>query len=156
MIKIEKYKLFVNSKDFEYLVKKAEIELAGSKIPYSECLKKYLKKCIINESILILYENDSPIGFYIIYINNKKVELSFTYIISKYRNKGYSHQLRIAAIEKFKDEYDKIETYILKNNIASLKGLEKLLEIYKPQYEKKQIIDQFGNQSYHFIIQGFK
>ena len=77
-----------------------------------------------------------PIGFYIIYINNRRVELSFTYIISQYRNKGYSHELRIAAIEKFKDKYDKIETYILKNNIASLKGLEKLLEIYKYNQEE--------------------
>jgi hypothetical protein len=156
MIKIENYKIFVNSKDFEFLIKKSEIELCHSQLPYSQSLKKYFKKCINDESILILYENDLPIGFYIICINNRRVELSFTYIISKYRNKGYSHQLRIAGIERFKNKYDKIETYILKNNVASLKGLEKLLEIYKPQYEKKQIIDQFGNQLYHFIIQGFK
>ncbi len=156
MIKIEKYKLFVNPKDFEFLFKQAEYELRHSKVPYIDLIKKYLKICINNQSILILYENDKPVGFYIIHIINKKVDLSFTFIISKYRKKGYSHLLRVAGIEKYKNDYNLLEAYILKNNISSLKGLEKILELYKPNYEKKETIDPFGNESYYYIIRGFR
>ena len=57
MITIQKFQQFKNSDDFKYIYKIAQNDLINNPIKYLESLNENLKKCILDESILILYEN---------------------------------------------------------------------------------------------------
>jgi GNAT superfamily N-acetyltransferase len=156
MIKIENYKLFVNSKDFEKIYKIAKLEFVNSSIDYIKSIEKYLSICIEKQSILLLYSDQNIIGFYIINIVNKKVKLSFAYIDPKYRGKGYNHILLEAAINNFKSQIDSFTTFIHFKNIASLKSLYKLIDKFNLNYIKDELIDEKGQKFYKFTLQGFK
>jgi len=140
MITTERYKIFINSKDFEKILKLSIPEFNKS-IPISyDCFyKTILKKCILDETIIILYKNNEPIGYFIINISNRKVFFSFSFIKIEERGNGYSHILRQNAIDIFKKSFDNLTVYCDPNNIASLKGLHFLLKKYNCNYKKSEI-----------------
>ena len=156
MIQVQPYKLFINSKDFETIYKVAKNEFSMSFIEYIKSIEKYLKICIQKESILLLYEKNIIIGFYIINIENRKVKLSFAYIHPQHRGKKYNHVLLDAAFTKYKSEYDIFTTLIHYKNIASLKSLYKIIEKFNLNYIKDEIIDEKGQKFHKFTLQGFK
>lgn len=156
MINIQRYKQFVNSKDFEYIYKIARHQLKNDKIKYLDSINENLKKCILDESILILYEHNIPIGFYIINIIKRNPVFSFSFIEQNKRGKGYSYELIKSAFEIFGKHYDKFVAYIHEKNLPSLKNLHKILLNEGYTYEKEKVTDKKGFNFYRFTIQGFE
>lgn len=155
MIHVEQYKLFHNSKDFEIIYKAARNEFLTSSIEYIKSIEKYLKNCIQKESILLLYDSNVVIGFYIIYVENRKVKLSFSFIHPKHRGNKYNLILLEAAFSKFKCEYDVFIAFIHYKNIPSLKSLYFCINKFKFNYFKDDIINEKGQKFYKFTIEGF-
>ena len=140
MIKTEKYKLFHNSKDFEIVLKESIPEFNKSiPITYDVFCKTILKNCLLKESIIIIFKNDKPIGYFIIDISNRKVLFSFSYILPKERGNGYSNILRVAAFDTFKNMFDNITVACDPQNVASYKGLLYLLNKYNCKFKKSNI-----------------
>lgn len=155
MIKIETYKLFDNSKDFEKIFKIAKTEFQNSSIDYIKSVEKYLILCFEKQSILLLYKDNIVIGFYIIYVENRKVKLSFSYIHPKHRGNKYNFILLEAAFTKFRCEYDIFVAFIHHKNIPSLKSLYYCIDKFKFNYFKDEIINEKGQKFHQFTIQGF-
>lgn len=141
MITTQRYKTFVNSKDFEKILKLSISEFDKS-IPISyDCFcKTILNKCIQDETIIIIYKHNEPVGYFIINISNRKVFFSFSFIKTEERGNGYSHILRENAFDIFKNMFDNLTVHCDPNNISSLKGLHFLLKKYKCKFKKSDII----------------
>ena len=156
MITIQKFQQFKNSDDFKYIYKIAQNDLINNPIKYLESLNENLKKCILDESILILYENNIPIGFYIINIINRKPVFSFSFIEPDKRGNGYSYELVKTAFKIFGKQYNKFVALIYIKNLPSFNNLLKILHNEKYTYEKEEVTDKNGLKFHKFTIQGFK
>lgn len=145
MIKVELYKSFQNSSDFEKIIKKSMKEF-GVTIPisYSDFVKTYIPKAIKNSTIVILFKNDLPIGYFVMVIENRTVIFSYSFILPEERGNKYSYILREYALNHFKDKFDKLNCFILVKNEASWKSLDRLLLKFKSKYkvEKKMFLGQ--------------
>lgn len=126
MIRVEQYKLFHNSKDFELLIKKSKKEILDHGADYQIFLKKYIPKIKENKHAVILYVDSKPIGYEFMIISRRKADDCFTYIVPEYRNKGYGTLLRKHCFKMFWNEYDEISGSIKNKNIGSKKSILKI------------------------------
>lgn len=126
MIKVERYKLFHNSKDFDSLIKKSKKEILEHGVNYEDFLKKHIRKIKENKHAVILYVDSKPIGYEFMIINKRKANECFTYVLPQYRNKGYGTILREECFKLFWDEYDEISGPIKSQNVGSKKSILKI------------------------------
>lgn len=129
MIKIERYKLFHNSKDFEKIYHQSIPDII--KYSGSSCdtfFKEVVKPSLDNNFCFILFEDQEPIAYEIIKIKNRKVDGGFTFILPKHRGKKYSYLLRESMFNLLKDEVDEFSTYIHNSNINSIESAKKTAE----------------------------
>lgn len=140
MIHTERYKLFHNSQDFEKILKKSVIDFQKYvTVPYDFFCKNTLPHCINDRTIVILYKEKEPIGYFVMHIRSRKVYFSFSYIIPSERGRGYSNTLRVAAFDLFKNEFDELTVFCQPSNIASLQGLKYLLKRYNCKYKVSEV-----------------
>lgn len=144
MLKIEEYKLFHNSQDFDGLILKSKDFINNNEVDYENFITNIYAKAKKSNSALILYKNNIPIGYELAVIANRTVCHSFTYIIPTERNKKYSYILREKMIEILIDKVDKYITVIKKNNISSIKGLNKILNKYPCEFSIEKVISKSG------------
>ena len=127
MIKVERYKLFVNSKDFEKIYNQSISEIVKySGNSYDVFFREVVKVSLDKGFCFILFEDEEPIGYEIIKIKNKKVDGGFTFILPKHRGKKYSYLLRESMFNLIKDEVDEFSTYIHNSNISSIESAKKI------------------------------
>lgn len=129
MIKIERYKLFHNSKDFEKIYHQSIPDII--KYSGSSCdtfFQEVVKPSLDNNFCFILFEDQEPIAYEIIKIKNRKVDGGFTFILPKHRGKKYSYLLRESMFNLLKDEVDEFSTYIHNSNINSIESAKKTAE----------------------------
>lgn len=123
MIRVEQYKLFHNSKDFEKIYKKSILDICKHLDgPYETFYSKIVLPSLANNYCFILFDNNDPIGYEIVKIVNKKVEGGFTFILPEYRGKKYSFILREKMFELLKDKVDSFTTYIHNSNTSSIQS----------------------------------
>ena len=118
---------FDNSKDFEKIYNASVSEvLKHHKNCYDIFFREVVKFSLDNRFCFILYEDDNPIGYEVIKINNKKVNGGFTFILPEHRGKKYSYLLRESMFNLIKDEVDEFSTYIHNSNISSIESAKKI------------------------------
>lgn len=123
MIKVERYKLFFNSKAFEKIYNQSISEIIKySENSYDVFFREVVKVSLDKGFCFILFENEEPIGYEIIKIKNKKVDGGFTFILPKHRGKKYSYILRESMFNLLKDEVDEFSTYIHNSNTNSIES----------------------------------
>lgn len=127
MIKVEQYKLFHNSKDFEKIFNKSISEIKKN-TDYNFFCKEVLKPCLDNRYCFILFENDQPIGYEIAAVQNKVIHGGFTFILPEHRGKKYSYLLREQMFNLLKDKADKASFQIFNSNINSIISAKKIAE----------------------------
>ena len=126
MIKVERYKLFVNSKDFEKIYNQSISEIVKySGNSYDVFFREVVKVSLDKGFCFILFEDEEPIGYEIIKIKNKKVDGGFTFVLPKHRGKKYSYLLRENMFNLLKDEVDEFSTYIHNSNTNSIESAKK-------------------------------
>ena len=126
MIKVERYKLFLNSKAFEKIYNQSISEIVKySGNSYDVFFREVVKVSLDKGFCFILFEDEEPIGYEIIKIKNKKVDGGFTFILPKHRGKKYSYLLRESMFNLIKDEVDEFSTYIHNSNISSIESAKK-------------------------------
>lgn len=126
MIRVERYKLFFNSKDFEKIYHQSipdVLKYSGS--PSDVFFREVVKVSLDNSFCFILFENEEPIGYEIIKIKNRKVDGGFTFILPEHRGKKYSYLLRENMFNLLKDEVDEFSTYIHNSNTNSIESAKK-------------------------------
>ena len=107
MIKVERYKLFVNSKDFEKIYNQSISEIIKQTYcTYESFFKEVVLTSLSKNHCFILFENDNPIGYEIVKIKNRKIEGGFTFILPEHRGKKYSFLLREKMFNLLKTEID--------------------------------------------------
>ena len=127
MIKVERYKLFFNSKAFEKIYNQSISEIVKySGNSYDVFFREVVKVSLDKGFCFILFEDEEPIGYEIIKIKNKKVDGGFTFILPKHRGKKYSYLLRESMFNLIKDEVDEFSTYIHNSNISSIESAKKI------------------------------
>jgi len=127
MIKVEQYKLFHNSKDFEKIFKKSASEIKKN-MNYDFFCKEVLKPCLENRYCFILFENDEPIGYEVAAVQNRIIHGGFTFILPEHRGKKYSYLLREQMFNLLKDKADKASFLIFNNNTNSIISAEKIAD----------------------------
>lgn len=126
MIKVEQYKLFYNSKDFEKIYNKSIPELLKYlDTPHEVFFKEVVKPSIDNNICIILYNESEPIGYEIVKIVNKTINGGFTFILPEHRGKKYSYLLREKMFDILKDKINSFTTYIHNSNINSIESAKK-------------------------------
>jgi hypothetical protein len=126
MIKVQRYKLFFNSKAFEKIYNQSISEIVKySGNSYDVFFREVVKVSLDKGFCFILFEDEEPIGYEIIKIKNKKVDGGFTFILPKHRGKKYSYLLRESMFNLIKDEVDEFSTYIHNSNISSIESAKK-------------------------------
>ncbi len=152
MIKLERYTLFENSLDFDFLIKKSHSDIINHCLDFNFFVKKVLPEIEKTRSAIILYENNKPIGYEIVSIKFKDLFFAFTYIIPEKRGKGYSYILREEAVKSFWNETNQISFTIKKNNIASSKSVIKLIEKYNCDFSTEDTKDKNGHPYKKYTI----
>jgi hypothetical protein len=127
MIKIEQYKLFHNSQDFEKIFKKSISEIKKN-MDYNFFCKEVLRPCLDNRYCFILFENNQPIGYEIAAIQNRVIHGGFTFILPEHRGKKYSYLLREQMFNLLRDKADKVSFQIFNSNTNSIISAKKLAE----------------------------
>ena len=123
MIRIEQYKLFHNSKDFEKIYNKSISDIRKYfNGPYETFYSKIVLPSLANNYCFILFDDNDPIGYEIVKITNKKIDGGFTFILPEHRGKKYSFLLRERMFELLKDKVDSFTTYIHNSNISSIQS----------------------------------
>jgi len=131
MIKVERYKLFFNSKDFEKIYNQSISEIIKQTHgPYESFFKEVVLISLSKNHCFILFENDNPIGYEIVKIKNKKIEGGFTFILPEHRGKKYSFLLREKMFDLLKTEIDEFSTFIKNSNVISIENAKKTAEIF--------------------------
>lgn len=123
MIRIEQYKLFHNSKDFEKIYKQSISDIRKYfDGPYEIFYSKIVLPSLAHNYCFILFDDDKPIGYEIVKITNRKIDGGFTFILPEHRGKKYSFLLRERMFELLKDKVDSFTTYIHNSNTSSIQS----------------------------------
>jgi len=152
MIKLERYTLFKNSLDFDFLIKKSYLDIKNNCSDFDLFVKKTLPEIKKNRSVIIIYENDEPIGYQTVSIKFKDLSFAFTYIAPEKRGNGYSYILREEVVKTFWNETDRISFTIEKNNIASSKGVHKLIKKYNCDFSTEDVKGVNGKKYEKYTI----
>lgn len=127
MIKVERYKLFHNSKDFEIIFNKSKEDLS-KEFNDKNFINDVVKPALEKQYCFLLYLNDKVIGYELVHIKNKKIEGGYTFILKEHRGKKYSPLLRKAMYEILKDKISGAKAFIRKSNEASIASAKKMAE----------------------------
>jgi len=138
MLKIEQYKLFHNSKDFEILFRKSEKYLIDFSTDPGKFYQVTVKSAINKKTIYIYYKNNTPIGFAIFTIKGGKAFWDFDFIVEDKQYRKYVRIFRTFILKKIKKHTDKLEFMIFKKNIKSLNSMFKLPKYLKVDIKKKK------------------
>jgi GNAT superfamily N-acetyltransferase len=141
MIRIEQYKLFHNSQDFEWIFKKSKEDLSkefGSESFVSDVIKPSLEK----KHCLLLYLADKIIGYEVALVKKRKISGGYTFILSEHRGKGYSYKLREEMYNLLRKSSICVEAFIRKNNIASIESAKKTAKKLNLKLEEENVYDK--------------
>jgi predicted GNAT family acetyltransferase len=155
MVRIERYKLFHNSQDFENILKKSANEFFEFNVDFNFVVKNYLSVAKNNSTIFLARIDNNIIGYLMMAIVKKEVKFSFTYILPEFRGNGYSDVLREHGFQAVKDDFENMVSYINIKNLPSKMGLDKYLKKYNCEY-KTEIVHK-GNKTYEkYTIKNFR
>jgi len=151
MVKVERYKLFFNSKDFEIIYKKS-LESLRKELNNENFFKHIVKPALEKRYCFLLYLDGKVIGYQLVQIKKKIIEGGYTFIQKEYRGKKYSKILRKFTYESLKNEIKEVHTFIRKNNIVSMRSVKNLAAELNIEIEEKNIYDE----NYNLIGKTFK
>lgn len=146
MITIQQYKPFINSLDFDFLVKKSAKEIIEHGFSYDAFLVHVLPEIKKTERAFILYEDGKPVGYEFMLIKYRKANTCFTYLLPEYRGRGLGSFLREFSFMHFWDEYDEISGPIKLKNTASIKSIEKIAKKLGLTTDKNYYLNQEGEK----------
>jgi len=150
MLKIEQYKLFHNSKDFEILFRKSEKYLIDFSTDPGKFYQVTVKSAINKKTIYIYYKNNTPIGFAIFTIKGGKAFWDFDFIVEDKQYRKYVRIFRTFILMEIRKHTDKLEFMIFKKNIKSLNSMFKLPKYLKVDIKKEEKI--FNNRKAFYFF----
>ena len=139
MPRIEDYKLFINSLDFEKIYKESLYALKKNYPNTDEFYIKYTQPCVYNKTIKLLYNNSEIIGYILYSIKNKTLRFHFYYISPKNKNRKHGRYFREQFYLQVKDKVEKLETNIFKTNFEALNAANKTAQKLKLNFSLKEI-----------------
>jgi len=134
MLKIEKYKLFENSKDFENIYKKSLFDLKKFFPDDKTFYNGYVKKAIADKKLFLFYKENNIIGYMFFSIKNREAFWGFDFIEKKHRK--YSRIFRSNMILKISEEADKLNFWIHKKNFSPLNSVKKACKLLDIKIEE--------------------
>ena len=138
MLKLEQYKLFHNSEDFDFLYKKSVKYLLELHTDLPTFYNTVLKKAIQEKTIFIFYIDFNPVGYVIFSLKGKKAFWDFDFIIENKTYRKYVRIFRTSVLLKIKDRAEELEFIIFKNNYKSLNSMFKLPKHTKIKVDQKE------------------
>lgn len=151
MLKTEQYTLFRNSKDFDILFRKSFIDLS-KEFTDKNFVDQLIKPALEKRHCILLYINDQPIGYQVVFIKKRVINGGYTFILNEHRGKGYSYIIRKAIYDLVKNDVDDIVTFIRRSNIASSESAKKIAEKLNLTFEEENIFDE----NFNFIGKKYK
>lgn len=137
MLRIENYKLFHNSQDFEMLFKKAAPSLRDLYVNEVDFYKSTVKRAIDKKTLFLYYKDDTPIGFVVFSSKFRSAFWDFDFIIDNKNYRKYIRILRTSVLNKIREKAEELDFVILKKNIKSLNSMFKLPKYTKIKIDKK-------------------
>lgn len=137
MLRIEHYKLFHNSQDFEMLFKKAAPSLRDLYVNEVDFYKSTVKRAIDKKTLFLYYKDDTPIGFVVFSSKFRSAFWDFDFIIDNKNYRKYIRILRTSVLNKIRENAEELDFVILKKNIKSLNSMFKLPKYTKIKIDKK-------------------
>ena len=123
MLRIEHYKLFHNSQDFEMLFKKAAPSLRDLYVNEVDFYKSTVKRAIDKKTLFLYYKDDTPIGFVVFSSKFRSAFWDFDFIIDNKNYRKYIRILRTSVLNKIREKAEELDFVILKKNIKSLNSM---------------------------------
>tara|TARA_Y100000004_G_scaffold181524_1_gene227291 strand:- start:673 stop:1266 length:594 start_codon:yes stop_codon:yes gene_type:complete len=137
MLKLEHYKLFHNSQDFETLFKKSIPSLRDLYVNEVDFYQSVVKKAIEKKTLFIYYKDNTPIGFVVFSAKFKTAFWDFDFIINQKKYRKYIRIFRTSVLNKIREKAEELGFIILKKNIKSLNSMFKLPKYTKIKINKK-------------------
>ncbi|MEY2973121.1 MAG: hypothetical protein RI886_898 [Pseudomonadota bacterium] len=151
MLKIEEYKLFHNSQDFEKLFKKSVPSLRDLHVNEGDFYKNIVKRAMDKKTLFLYYKDDIAIGFVVFSTKFRSAFWDFDFIINDKKYRKYIRILRTSILNKIREKAEELDFVILRKNIKSLNSMFKLPKYTKIKIDKKSCnID--GVPAFYFTI----
>lgn len=151
MLRIEHYKLFHNSQDFEMLFKKAAPSLRDLYVNEVDFYKSTVKRAMDKKTLFLYYKDDAPIGFVVFSSKFRSAFWDFDFIIDNKNYRKYIRILRTSVLNKIREKAEELDFVILKKNIKSLNSMFKLPKYTKIKIDKKTCKIN-GAPAFHFTM----
>jgi len=124
MIKIEQYKLFHNSQDFEYIYKKSIPDFVKYSFDERKFYHNNIKKAIAQKRLYLFYKDDVVMGYSLYSLKGESAFWDFDFIIKKYRR--YSRICRSYMINLISKNADELIFWIHKKNVSPFNSSSKI------------------------------
>ena len=151
MLKIEHYKLFHNSQEFEELYKKAAQSLRDLHVNEADFYKNIVKRAIDKKTLFIYYKDNIPIGFVVFSVKFRSAFWDFDFIINNKSYRKYIRILRTSVLNKIREHAEELDFVILRKNIKSLNSMFKLPKYTNIKINKKPC-NLDGVPAFYFTI----
>lgn len=125
---IVNYIQFTNSKDFENLYRESVPILKHWYPNIQDFYSKYIRPCIENKTIILLYDNKKIIGYFLYSIKKRILTIHFYYITPKNKSRRHGRYFREKLYESLQNDFDIIQTAINKTNFPSINATKKFLQ----------------------------
>ena len=150
MLKIEQYKLFYNSQDFEKIYKKSIFDLKKFFPDDKTFYNKYIKKAILDKKLFLFYKENFIIGYMFFSIKRKEAFWGFDFLEKKYRK--YARIFRSNMLLKIAKEADALNFWIHKKNFSPLNSVKKIPKFLGIQIKENKDAQNILNNGKWFSL----